>query len=118
MKTLTSLHRKFLLSLYDWHRNPHSTFELDDGDYELVYAVVVLGEYDKLDASFLNIIRNKYKSEYHRIIRVHPEIYNPAELRHIAMNYAIHCLKGYEGNFEDWFKDIASDWRDIANQRK
>ena len=44
--------------------------------------------------------------------------YNEYELRHIAVNYAIHCLKGYEGSFTDWFNGISKDWRKIANEKR
>ena len=44
--------------------------------------------------------------------------YNEDELRHIAVNYAIHCLKGYEGSFTDWFNRISKDWRKIANRKQ
>ena len=44
--------------------------------------------------------------------------YNEDELRHIAVNYAIHCLKGYEGSFIDWFNGISKDWRKIANRKQ
>jgi len=43
--------------------------------------------------------------------------YNDDEMRHIAVNYAIHCLKGYEGSFTDWFNRISKDWRKIANRK-
>ena len=44
--------------------------------------------------------------------------YNDDEMRHIAVNYAIHCLKGYEGSFTDWFNGISKDWRKIANRKQ
>ena len=44
--------------------------------------------------------------------------YNDDEMRHIAVNYAIHCLKGYEGSFNDWFNRISKDWRKIANRKQ
>jgi len=44
--------------------------------------------------------------------------YNDNEMRHIAVNYAIHCLKGYEGSFTDWFNRISKDWRKIANRKQ
>lgn len=43
--------------------------------------------------------------------------YNDDELRHIAVNYAIYCLNGYEGSFTDWFNRISKDWRKIANRK-
>lgn len=42
-------------------------------------------------------------------------LYNLKELRHIAINYAISCEKGYKGSFDDWFKGIFDEWRNIAN---
>jgi len=44
--------------------------------------------------------------------------YNDDEMRHIAVNYAIHCLKGYDGSFTDWFNRINKDWRKIANRKQ
>jgi hypothetical protein len=46
------------------------------------------------------------------------ELYNVDELRHVAVNYAINCMHGYEGNFEDWFSIASPSWRDIANREK
>ncbi|MEK6828977.1 MAG: hypothetical protein AABY15_02540 [Nanoarchaeota archaeon] len=46
------------------------------------------------------------------------ETYNTDELRHLAGNYAITCLKGYDGSFEDWLKNIDPKWRKIANRKK
>ena len=43
--------------------------------------------------------------------------FNNNELRHIAVNYAITCLKGYEGSFENWYAGIYKDWRKIANRK-
>lgn len=46
------------------------------------------------------------------------ELFNLAELKHIAVNYALHSLNGYTGSFDDWFKNIAPEWRRIANSSK
>ena len=43
-------------------------------------------------------------------------LYNRNEIRHIAVNYAIHCLKGYKGTFTEWFDRIVENWREIANR--
>ena len=43
------------------------------------------------------------------------ETYNSNELKHIAVNYAINCLHGYEGSFDDWFNILSPSWREIAN---
>jgi len=45
-------------------------------------------------------------------------IYNKDELKHIATNYAIHSLHGYEWSFEHWFDRLHKDWRKIANRRE
>jgi hypothetical protein len=42
--------------------------------------------------------------------------YSLDELRHIAVNFAINCEKGYKGDFDSWFNGISSDWRKIANK--
>ncbi len=43
-------------------------------------------------------------------------MYNEKEMAHIAVNYAITCMKGYDGSFDDWFNRLDSKWRDIANK--
>ena len=45
------------------------------------------------------------------------ETYNADELRHLAGNYAITCMKGYDGSFDDWFKNIDPKWGKIANKK-
>jgi hypothetical protein len=42
--------------------------------------------------------------------------FNLKELRHIAVNFAISCENGYKMDFDNWFKDISGDWRNIANR--
>ncbi len=39
------------------------------------------------------------------------ERFSLREMEHIATNYAIHCLKGYEGSFRDYYNNINFDWR-------
>ncbi|MDG1950630.1 MAG: hypothetical protein P8J32_07500 [bacterium] len=46
------------------------------------------------------------------------ETYNFNELRHISVNYAINCLKGYDGSFDEYMKSVSPDWRKIANRKK
>jgi len=46
------------------------------------------------------------------------EYYNKDELKHIATNYAIHSLHGYEWSFEHWFDRLHIDWRKIANRKE
>ncbi len=45
------------------------------------------------------------------------EIYNDDEMRHLAVNYAITCQKGYSGSFESWMRDLSPKWREIANKK-
>jgi len=67
----------------------------------------------------MNTEHNSDKSEKAlRIGGVSKRTYNDDELRHIAVNYAIHCLKGYEGGFTDWFNGISKEWRKIANRKQ
>lgn len=47
-----------------------------------------------------------------------PNYFNKDEMRHLAVNYAITCMNGYKGSFEDWYDTISPTWRDIANQKK
>lgn len=46
------------------------------------------------------------------------ETFNKDEMRHLAVNYAIHCMKGYDGSFEAWYDNISPDWRKIANRKE
>lgn len=39
------------------------------------------------------------------------------EMEHIAVNYAIHCLKGYNGTFRDYYFGVKSDWRKWLKQK-
>ena len=43
--------------------------------------------------------------------------FNLNELRHIAVNFAITCEKGYKGDFDSWFNGISGEWRKIANRK-
>jgi hypothetical protein len=43
--------------------------------------------------------------------------FNLNELRHIAVNFAISCEKGYKGDFDSWFNGISGEWRKIANKK-
>ena len=44
--------------------------------------------------------------------------FNLNELRHIAVNFAITCEKGYKGDFDSWFNGISVEWRKIANRKQ
>lgn len=44
--------------------------------------------------------------------------YNSDELRHLAANYAITCMNGYDGSFEKWMEGLDPKWRKIANRKK
>ena len=39
------------------------------------------------------------------------------EMEHIAVNYAIHCLKGYDGTFRNYYTGINSDWKKWLKQK-
>jgi len=43
--------------------------------------------------------------------------FNLNELRHIAVNFAITCEKGYRGDFDSWLNGISGEWRKIANRK-
>ena len=45
------------------------------------------------------------------------ELFNFDELRHLAVNYAITSLKGYNGSFENWYSKISPRWKEIANRK-
>ncbi len=40
------------------------------------------------------------------------------QVRHLAVNFAITCEKGYKGSFENWYSKISPDWIKIANRKK
>lgn len=42
--------------------------------------------------------------------------FNKFELRHLAVNFAIHSLKGADESFDSWFNKISDDWIEIANR--
>lgn len=37
-----------------------------------------------------------------------------AQVRHLAVNYAISCEKGYSGSFDDWYANLSPEWREIV----
>lgn len=39
------------------------------------------------------------------------------EMEHIAVNYAIHCLKGFDGTFRDYYAGVNNDWRKQLKQK-
>jgi hypothetical protein len=45
-----------------------------------------------------------------------PNMFNMDEMRHLAINYAINCMKGYDGSFDDWYNNLSKDWIEIANK--
>lgn len=53
-----------------------------------------------------------------QIINTKESVYNTDELRHIAVNYAISCIKGSTAGFELWFNGLSPKWREIANQKQ
>lgn len=61
----------------------------------------------------LEVIRKEYS-----VIKpwMDKKTFNEDEMRHLAVNYAITCQKGYQGSFEDWYAGLASNWKNIANQ--
>lgn len=61
---------------------------------------------------------DSYLSRLSELELLPKETYNENELRHLTGNYAINCLKGYNGSFDDWFKDISPMWREIANRER
>lgn len=79
--------------------NPDAIFKTEDQAKNYVEHLVQLG-YDENDFTITQ--ENKY---------------NEDELRHIAVNYAIHSLKGYQGTFTNWFNKTSKDWRTIANSK-
>lgn len=45
------------------------------------------------------------------------ELFNINEVRHLAINFAITCLKGSTLNFDEWYNNISPNWRTIANKK-
>ncbi len=46
------------------------------------------------------------------------KVFNLNEVRHLAGNFAINYLKGYDGSFDDWYQGISKDWIKIANRKE
>lgn len=44
------------------------------------------------------------------------ETYSMDELRHLAVNYAISCEKGFQGSFDAWLSDISPSWREYVSK--
>lgn len=53
--------------------------------------------------------------EYRNIIKF---LYTKDELRHISVNFAVSCEKGYQGDFDSWFSNISKDWRNNYEQSR
>ena len=41
-----------------------------------------------------------------------------SQVRHLATNFTIHCLKGYDKSFDEWYTKISPDWIKIANRKE
>ncbi len=66
---------------------------------------------DDGEESFLSRLKNelsKIESE---------EKYSIDELRHLAVNYAITCEKGFTGSFDEWFSNISPRWREYVYKK-
>ena len=46
------------------------------------------------------------------------ERFSLREMEHIAVNFAITCLNGYTGSFEDYMASCRSDWRKILKKQE
>ncbi len=38
------------------------------------------------------------------------------EMEHIAVEFAVECMRGYEGSFEDYMETLRKDWRTILKK--
>jgi hypothetical protein len=38
------------------------------------------------------------------------------EMEHIAVGFAVECMKGYDGSFEDYIEMLNKDWRTILKK--
>lgn len=45
------------------------------------------------------------------------EIFTYDELAHIASNYSISCMRGYDRSFNDWFSGLVPEWRNYIWNR-
>jgi len=50
-----------------------------------------------------------------KVGRKHRNSFNKKELGHIAINYALSCMGGFVGSFDEWYNNISPSWRKIAN---
>jgi hypothetical protein len=46
------------------------------------------------------------------------ETYSKDELRHLAVNYAINCEKGFQGSFDSWLENINPNWREYVQKNE
>lgn len=61
---------------------------------------------------------NSYLERLEKLGLIGKEIYTRDELRHLAVNYAISCEKGFQGSFDAWLGDISSDWREYVHKNE
>lgn len=120
MNRIDENQRHFLMSVYIWQTHNTLFFLLSKSREKLIENVLLTSTYTDSAKPILNEIRDKYLKEYDEITKRNVpefgETFNENEMRHIAVNYAITCQKGYTGSFEKWYSGIVSDWRTIANK--
>lgn len=120
---MTKTQRQFLSTLILWDNNLSIGFKLSD-DEKTLLLTALLRDYPMSEDTRkqLNVVRDSYLREYGKwetdYVGEFGEQFNYNELAHVAGNYAITCMKGYAGNFEDWYNGISPNWKRIANRKK
>lgn len=116
--TLSKKQNEFLHIVVKCHNNDNIGFRLLDDEIDMLLKILIRpsSRYDDTEQIFLNKLRVNQDYFVSSLKKEVNETYNQKELAHIAGNYAITCLKGYDGTFNDWFKGISKDWKTIANR--
>lgn len=116
-KTLEPLQLKFLIKLDKFLSQPDQLIVSSDYFRNKVKAIIKRNRYLKKDTETLNTWLDWYNRDTNNTRIYTNEVYNKEEMAHIAGNYAINCLKGYDGSFDNWFNGISPHWRKIANRK-
>lgn len=62
-------------------------------------------------------LRSSWRQEANEELTNINDEFNEDEIRHIAVNFAIYCMLGYQETFDKWFQITSPSWRQIANQK-
>lgn len=114
-KTLEPLQLKFLIKLDKFLSQPDQLIVSSDYFRDKVKAIIKRNRYLQKDTETLNTWLAWYNRDTNNT-RIYTDlVYNKKEMAHIAGNYAMSCLKGYDGSFDNWFNGLSTRWKKIAN---